>query len=657
MEGTVPTPIFEEACKTAARTFGKKHNVSVVFAGKFAKTDGSTIYLPALDQNKKLTKDQLAVGRGYVDHEAGHIRHTNNDIYTKAIKEAVRCDDKLLPQVMNALEDVRIERLITKQYPGAKTNLQATTRSVNNIYLDRHKQKPEIADTLSSVGAVAMTWEGRRRLGYDKSKNEECIDTLSDDLRKEVEQFVDMVDGMRNTEDMITCARSIAKTIRVRDDVPEPTEANASGSGDGDGDGKGGAEGSGKGSAFEATDEDQKLDGELNIEDEEFDSDDKGGGIGAGKVHKGKAQKDHKGIDPIPVETNIGRMLGQTDHDYEDDSQAPYTVATTESDKFHHASDKKNKYYSDYADRDYTYGVNMNDPKGDMRYQEVINIMGSRASVMRRKLERALMSTQLRGWNTGFEHGRFDSKRLVSAYQGVPNVYKLREEIEELDTAVSILVDMSGSMNGRRTLLAQQSCIALAESVHKVGCALEIRGFTCTSSVLKKEHSYNRYGGSKGKFSRLDPIDIFVFKKFEEKLMNAKRSLGNLASVQDEYGGNNADACSVLSSIKSLNKRKESKKILMVLSDGYPAHHSSYGYDHVNQNLRDVVQYGMDLGLDIIGIGIQSNAVKQFYPDYHVIQDLDDLVKNCMDKIAKRLLGNRYVVDNADLIKAKKITA
>jgi len=655
MEGTIPTPIFEEACKTAAKTFGKKHNVSVVFAGDRAKTDGSTIYLPSMDQNKKLSQQQLSVARGYVDHEAGHIRHTDSKLYSDAVKEAMRCGDKLMPQIMNALEDVRIERLITKQYPGAKTNLKATTKSVNQIYLDMHKDKPEIADTLSSVGAVGITWEGRRRLGYDNALNEECIATLPDDVKQTVEQFVDMVDGMESTGDMITCARTIAKTIRESNDVPEPVNQ-----GKVDGEEGGGFYGEGEGEgnevkASDSTDEHVDLEGDISMHESEADTDgSQGGGIGAGTTHQGKVLRDKlTDITPIPVETNIGRILGQTNSaDYRsDDVHAPYTVSTTESDKYHHASDKKGKYVCD-SGYDYSYGVHMGNPSGDKKYQEVINIMGSRASVMRRKLERALMSTQMRGWNTGFEHGRFDTKRLVSAYQGNPNVFKMREEVEELDTAVSILVDMSGSMHGKRTLLAQQSCIALAESVHKVGCALEIRGFTNRSSFLDRSHYRIT-----GKYSRTDPMDIFVFKTFAEKLMQAKRSLGNLASVQQDYGGQNSDACAVLSSIKSILKRKESKQILMVLSDGYPAHSTDYGYKHINQNLRDVVQYGMNKGIDVIGIGIQSEAVKQFYPDYHVIRDLDDLVKHCMDKIAKRLLGSRYVVDNADLIVAKKITA
>ena len=91
-----------------------------------------------------------------------------------------------------------------------------------------------------------------------------------------------------------------------------------------------------------------------------------------------------------------------------------------------------------------------------------------------------------------------------------------------------------------------------------------------------------------------------------------------------------------------------------MLSDGYPASRCDLGTNAENNHLRNAVQYAVDNGVDVIGIGIASEAVKRFYPDHAVIHDFDDLPKAVMDKIAKRLLGQRFVIDNADLIKADK---
>ena len=90
------------------------------------------------------------------------------------------------------------------------------------------------------------------------------------------------------------------------------------------------------------------------------------------------------------------------------------------------------------------------------------------------------------------------------------------------------------------------------------------------------------------------------------------------------------------------------------MSDGYPASSCDLGKKAEYKHLRNVIAYGLSKGVDIIGIGICSDAVRKFYPDYAVIQNFEDLPKTVMDKIAKRLLGQRFVIDNADLIKADK---
>ena len=209
----VKTHVFEQSCIAAAKTFGRKHNISVVFRGTDAKTDGTTIQLPALDQTKELTERQVSIGRGYVDHEAGHIKHTDRKVWVNAIKQAVDCGDTQLPALMNALEDVRIERLINDEYAGSKYNLQTTAQAVNGGYLKMYENDNTIADDITKVGAVAVTWEGRQRLGYN-SDNDKCLDTLPKQIRDKVENWVDMVDGMRDTKDMVTCAISIANMIR-----------------------------------------------------------------------------------------------------------------------------------------------------------------------------------------------------------------------------------------------------------------------------------------------------------------------------------------------------------------------------------------------------------------------------------------------------------
>jgi len=643
MKKGIPTHVFEQSCDAAARTFGKKHDISVVFAGTEAKTDGSTIWMPALPQGKDLTEEQVSVGRGYVDHEAGHIKHTDNELYGKAVKEAMMCNDKYLPVFMNALEDVRIERIITDEYSGSKRNLEATATAVNRAYKKAYDKDSSIADDDRKVGAVAITWEGRRRLGYN-SGNEECLDTLPDDIRKQVENWTDMVDGMRDTKDMITAAISVADMVRKNNGEPEMEEVLTNVIfGDGSKRGaKTGKEVSAKNSDGNKSQGDSKSG---KKKDKDFEQ----GGHEAGDPSV-------TSVDPIDPSLDIEDVLvGEKmpeRHGNRNTEGLPFRILSTSSDKYHHASDPKNKYMSDYHE-DFTFGSFMADEKGNAKYKSAVSKMSSSLGVMRRKLERALMATQLRGWDSGHEVGKLDTKRLVNAYQGYPNVFKIKESIKEIDTAVTILVDHSGSMHGDKMRLAMQACIGLTESVYKTGCELEILGFSTQSDFLTKVER-KMYYEDETAYGRREPTDMFIYKSFKDRIQEARKSLGNMLKVASRCGGANADGCSVLQATRRLLKQRQKRKVLLVLSDGYPASRCDLGNKAENNHLRNAVQYTIDNGVDVIGIGIASEAVKQFYPDHAVIHDFDDLPKAVMDKIAKRLLGQRFVIDNADLIKADK---
>ena len=91
---------------------------------------------------------------------------------------------------------------------------------------------------------------------------------------------------------------------------------------------------------------------------------------------------------------------------------------------------------------------------------------------------------------------------------------------------------------------------------------------------------------------------------------------------------------------------------MLCLSDGYPAYNSDYNDQY--QRTSDVVAY-MSRQVDVIGIGIQSESVKNFFPKYVVVNELSELPKEVMDKLGKALLGQNFKVDNSDLIKANRI--
>ncbi len=97
-----------------ASILGRKYGVQVRIGGDKAFTDGKVIQLPALPLDCDDTL--LSTARGFLDHEAAHIRETN----FKWLKLA-----KLTPfemQIWNSLEDWRVENKLAEIFPGCRQN-------------------------------------------------------------------------------------------------------------------------------------------------------------------------------------------------------------------------------------------------------------------------------------------------------------------------------------------------------------------------------------------------------------------------------------------------------------------------------------------------------------------------------------------------------
>ena len=61
--------------------FGRQKETHLVFEGESAYTDGKTIVIPAIPEDAEVSDTTARIIRGYVDHEAGHIHHTNPPLW------------------------------------------------------------------------------------------------------------------------------------------------------------------------------------------------------------------------------------------------------------------------------------------------------------------------------------------------------------------------------------------------------------------------------------------------------------------------------------------------------------------------------------------------------------------------------------------------
>lgn len=642
--------LFQHELGKTSAVFGRKNDVQVVFKGDGAATNGSTIYLPALDATATVDDDQAAIMRGYVDHEAGHVRHSDFDALKTLGEECQRTGNTLLRAVHNALEDVWLERRVIDEYRGAERNLRATATAVNKEFINAVPAgDPRLRDD-NFVAAVAITWEGRK--GYGGETCQQCLDLLDDDLRNALPTWVKGLDACNNSQDVIDLARIVENSIRTGDYKPEqPQEQEDEQDGQ-----RGDTEAEGQESTAEQGDDPSDAGDDGAGDSTQGDGSDVGDGDGTGGSPQGQSASDDgcdkdgrgKGVGATPANAEVYDNFDVGNAMRSQLSQAglmghglgTYRVMSTEHDKWHHRSDTARKYVNG------NYGHRILSKGETAEYDRVVEAMAGDVNVMRRKLERALVAKQTRDWDNGREFGRLDTRRLTAAVAGRSNVFKLRSDRNEIDTAVTMLVDLSGSMRGFEARVALQCVCAIAEAIDRTGIKYELLGFNNRSEFVSQVTSTMAYpDGDEKYWGRIEPLDMYVFKAFDERLYEAKGAISQLPTC---VGGHNTDGDGVSYAYDRLRKRPESRKVMLVFSDGLPTGHT--GEEFQMQRLRDVTNMIDRDGVDLIGIGIGTTAVERFYPKYAVVNNVSELSGSVMDQLSRVLLGERFQIDNSKLM-------
>jgi Cobalamin biosynthesis protein CobT (nicotinate-mononucleotide:5, 6-dimethylbenzimidazole phosphoribosyltransferase) len=98
-----------------ASILGDRYGVQVRIGGKEACTNGKVIHLPSLPIDCE--PELLALARSFVDHESGHIRHTDFSVLKAENLDPVTFN------LFNCLEDWRVEKMLSGIFPGCRRNL------------------------------------------------------------------------------------------------------------------------------------------------------------------------------------------------------------------------------------------------------------------------------------------------------------------------------------------------------------------------------------------------------------------------------------------------------------------------------------------------------------------------------------------------------
>lgn len=256
---------------------------------------------------------------------------------------------------------------------------------------------------------------------------------------------------------------------------------------------------------------------------------------------------------------------------------------------------------------------------------------------MQKDIERIMASQSHVIRTPGHKAGKLHSPSLFRISQGDPRVFTQKQEHVSKDTAVTLLVDNSGSMHGEKMRLAMISAYALATTLNRVKIAHEVLGFTTGNYGSMPRSIMEGMAEERSKFGiRYDreiPIIMPIYKSFDEQInATVKRRFAYMMNAQNGLQGNVDGECLQYAAAR-LIKRTEKRKVMLVLSDGQPAG-GAKGGPHLKMVVEDLIKSG----IECVGIGILDDSVRHYYPNYAVLKKVEDLPGEVMLEIKKLLM-------------------
>jgi cobaltochelatase CobT len=203
------------------------------------------------------------------------------------------------------------------------------------------------------------------------------------------------------------------------------------------------------------------------------------------------------------------------------------------------------------------------------------------------------------------------------------------------DTAVSLLIDNSGSMRGRPITIAAIAADILARTLERCGVKVEILGFT--TRQWKGGESRNAWieAGKPASPGRLNDLRHIIYKAADAPWRRARKSLGLM--LREGLLKENIDGEALLWAHQRLIARPEDRRILMVISDGAPVDDSTLSVNsgsYLERHLRNVIDYIETRSpVQLVAIGI-GHDVTRYYKRAVTIVDAEQLGGTMMNQLA-----------------------
>ncbi len=598
--------------------------ISVTFSGTGAHTNPKTVNIPTLPSGTILTQSQFSIWLGYVIHEGpGHQTHTDLNLYESICRQK---NNPKFSYLLNLLEDIRIENADIKTYPGDRKYLDSA-----HLFVDS-KIPPALAKSSDIMGLIYKQLFVRHR----------NLDThiIQGNLDNETARIISEIDFCSSTQDCINLAEKLFNYLNKKQEEekqnPSPQENK---------------------NQTQSEKDEKSKDQNSNNNPEEVQEQSSGQGdeetseensnepepSDDGSENESESEK----VEEEPSQTNSQENPGNSNED-EASPNPSYSFNSTneEIETWQEITEIKNliKELKDQFEKvlDKIPDQNLNGKsifppvditndriyvpsREDLQTYNSTRLACSSQILSLKKMFRIYLQAQTKKSQIrGLDEGKLDHQRLFVVSTGSNLIFKDQSSKLLPETAIELMIDMSGSMNSK---IARTSAIILSEALNSIPqIKLSISGFTTNNNNYQSRRGYYDINHNSG---RVDGMDILQFKNFNEPYQKARAKLGaiknsGMTPLGDAYG----------KSLEHIIPRPEPRRIIFLITDGKPEF--QHGQNHSDYLLmKKVFLTAKKYNIQTLGLGIGDNTdfLSSYFDKSINITEIENLPKNLLEAL------------------------
>ena len=576
---------LKEAVSAATRALAQDPELEISFGGM--PTSNSKIVL----SNPPSRKSELASFRGKADALACSKRFSSDEI-------SIDTGSVKLNSLLTKLEDVRVEILGSKKYEGVSNNLNAR-------FEDKCKAFASIEEKEDLLEPALESWLRQILLGEKLTKSQlKVLKPWKNLLNDKGSSYKNEL--LETLEDQIQFAETSRKLLHALEidesNTDEDLDQESSDSEDSDS----------EENNSDTSEDDMEIDSDMS---QEMDS-------------------------PEMMEEDM--EIGDIDEDaIVDENQEVISNNSWLERLVEQTLNFEYKVYSREYDEEILAEEMCSSEELQRLRRHLDQLMGpskSTISKLAHRLQRFLLAQQNRSWEFNKEEGLLDASKLHKIVLDpiTPLSYKVEKETDFRDTAVSILVDSSGSMRGRSMTVAAICADIISTTLERCNVKTEVLGFT--TKQWKGGESRKRWveDGKPENPGRLNDIRHIIFKSADTSWRRGQKNFGLM--LREGLLKENVDGEALIWAHDRLARRQEQRKILMVISDGAPVDDSTLSTNpnnYLDLHLRQVIHsIETKSPINLIAIGI-GHDVTRYYQKAVTIHRAEELGGVMLDQLTE----------------------